>query len=235
MTTTARPELPADTSVSASLARLGPFALLVAGTAVVAALALALPAPALGWRITGVVVLFNAAVLLMAARLHLDGWRVAWLVLAPVSALMVLPDWFLSAELGTLQFAATGAPFLGTVPLFMAGMWVMALFPLVVLGAAVEQQWGFVPALAAVAGGGLLFFWLAEALAPAVPLWEPVGVPLLAGVATYVLLPEVVLAVAAWLLVRGAGSRPVGWTAAGVVALPFLYLGLLATGYQVLA
>jgi threonine/homoserine/homoserine lactone efflux protein len=51
-------------------------------------------------------------------------------------------------------------------------------------------------------------------------------------VAVYVLPAEVVLAVAAWLLVRG--RRPAAWTAVGVLALPFLYTGLAATGYQLL-
>jgi hypothetical protein len=116
----------------------------------------------------------------------------------------------------------------------MAGMWVIALFPLVVLGAWVEQRSDARAALAAVAVGGLTFFFVAEALAPLVPLWEPVGVAMLGPVAAYVLLPEMVLSVAAWLLVRGADRRPLAWTAAGVVALPFLYLGMLATSYQVL-
>jgi hypothetical protein len=85
-----------------------------------------------------------------------------------------------------------------------------------------------------VAAAGLAFFFVAEALAPRVPLWEPVAVTMLGPVAAYVLLPEMVLSVAVWLLVRGADRRPPAWTAAGVVALPFLYLGMLATSYQVL-
>jgi hypothetical protein len=233
-TTLARPASTPGTQPDASLAHLGPFAVLAGGTAVVAAIALALPQPALGWRIAAVVVVFHVAMLTMAARLHLPGWRRAWLVLAPMSVVMVLPDWFLSAELGTLQFTASGAPMLGSVPVFMAGMWVMALFPLVVLGSVVEQRSGPRAAGAAVALGGLVFFWTAEALAPLVPLWQPVDVTLLGPVAAYVLLPEVVLSVGAWLLVRGAAARPVRWTAAGVLALPWLYLGLLATGFQVL-
>jgi hypothetical protein len=232
--TLARPPTTRGTVPDPSLARLGPFVALVAGTTVVAGLALALPQPPLGWRIAAVVVLFHLALLGMAARLHLPGWRRAWLVLAPLSVLMVLPDWFLSAELGTLQFAASGAPVLGTVPLFMAGMWVMALFPLVVLGSVVEQRAGTRAAAAAVALGGLAFFWTAEALAPRVPLWQPVDVTMVGPVAAYVLLPEVVLSVGAWLLVRGAAARPLLATVAGVVALPWLYLGLLATGHQVL-
>jgi hypothetical protein len=148
--------------------------------------------------------------------------------------LLVLPDWFLSAELGTLVFPDTGAPFVGTVPVFMAGMWTMALFPLVLLGDAVESRGRPRAALVAVAVAGLALFWAAELLAPVIPLWEPVGVRLVGGVAAYVLPAEVVLAVAGWLLVREVDSRPRVRTRAGVVLLPFCYLGLLATGYQVL-
>jgi hypothetical protein len=200
---------------------------------VLCAVVLALPVPALGWRVTALVVAFNLALPALARRWALPGWHRAWAVLAPLSVLMVLPDWFLSAVLGTLTFPDTGAPYLGTVPVFMAGMWTMALFGLVVLGAVVEQRRGARAGLLAVALGGLAVFVGAEWLAPVVPLWEPVGVATVAGVAPYVLPAEVVLSVAAWLLVRGS-DRPRVWTAAGVIALPFLYLGLLATGYQVL-
>jgi hypothetical protein len=209
-----------------------PAVLLGLGTTVVALVVLSLPAPALGWRILAIVVAFHATLLGLARAWGLPGWRTSWTVLAPLSVLMVLPDWFLSAVLGTLFFPDTGAPFVGTVPVFMAGMWTMALFPLVVLGAAVESRRGSRAALLAVAVAGLALFAAAERVAPLVPIWEPVDVATVAGVAWYVLPAEVVLAVAAWLLVRG--RRPAAWTALGVLALPFLYTGLAATGYQLL-
>jgi hypothetical protein len=211
-----------------------PALLLVAGTTAITLGVLALPWPSLGVRLTVVVVAFHLAVLAASRRPGLAGWADAWLVLAPLSVLMVLPDWFLSAELGTLAFPDTGAAHLGTVPVFMAGMWTMALFPLVVVGAVVERRSGPRAAVVAVAVSGLALFWAAEALAPVIPLWEPVGVRLVAGVAGYVLPAEVVLAVAAWLLVRGVRVRSRGWTAVGVALLPMVYLGLLATGYQLL-
>ena len=213
-------------------ARPRPTLLILGGTTVLAVGVLALPAPSLGVRVTAIVVAFHGA--LLALSRWEPGWRSAWAVLAPLSVLMVLPDWFLSAELGTLEFPDTGAAFVGTVPVFMAGMWTMALFPLVLLGDAVESRHGLRAALAAVAVAGLALFWAAELAAPVVPLWEPVGVRLVGGVAAYVLPAEVVLAVAAWLLVRGVDRRPRAQTVAGVVLLPFCYLGLLATGYQVL-
>jgi hypothetical protein len=170
--------------------------------------------------------------LLTARRPPAQGWTTAWLVLAPLSVLMVLPDWFLSEVLATLDFADTGAPFVGTVPVFMAGMWVLALFPLVLVAALAEQRLGERAALAVVAAAGLALFWGAELLAPVVPLWQPVGVQTIGGVAAYVLPAEVLLSVGAWLLVRGTRWRRPAVTALGVVVLPLVYLGALAVGYQ---
>lgn len=200
----------------------------------VALVVLAVPVGSTGVAVLALVVTYHVALLLTARRPPAQGWTTAWLVLAPLSVLMVLPDWFLSSVLGSLAFADTGAPFVGTVPVFMAGMWVLALFPLVLVAALAEQRLGERAALAVVAAAGLALFWGAEVLAPVVPLWQPVGVPTVGGVAAYVLPAEVLLSVGAWLLVRGTRWRRPGVTAVGVVMLPLVYLGALAVGYQAL-
>lgn len=204
------------------------------GVAAAVLAVLAAPWPSLGVRVLLIVLAYSVAVLAVGSRPARRGWLTAWAVLAPLSVLMVIPDWFLSDVLGTLAFPVTGGPFVASVPVAMAGMWTMALMPLVLLGAWAERVGGPAAAATAVGSAGLALFWAAERLAPVVPLWEPVDVALLGGAAAYVLPAEVVLAVAAWLLVRGAGVRGAMWTAAGVVSLPFLYLGLVAFGYQVL-
>jgi hypothetical protein len=200
--------------------------------AVVAVVVLALPSPSLGVRVTVIVLAYHLGMLLVGRTSWGRGWGRAWLVLAPLSALMVAPDWFLSAELGTLTFPDTGAPFIGTVPLFMAGMWVMALFPLVLLAGWLEGRFGRRAGLAGVAVAGALLFWAAERLAPVVPLWEPGDVETVGGIAAYVLPAEVMLSAAVWLLVRGSLWRTRTVIAVGVVALPVLYSGALVLGWQ---
>jgi hypothetical protein len=195
---------------------------------------LALPVPSTGMSVLLIVVGYHLAMLGVAGRAGAQGWWTAWAVLAPLSVLMVLPDWFLSSVLGTLRFADTGAPFVGTVPVFMAGMWVMALFPVVLVAASTERRLGPGASVAAAGAGGLLLFWVAERLAPVIPLWEPVGVQRLAGVAVYVLPAELVLSIGTWILVRGSTRRPQGATAIGVALLPLVYLGALALGFQFL-
>jgi len=200
--------------------------------AVVAVVLLALPWPALGVRITVIVLAYHLGMFLVGRTVWGQGWGRAWLVLAPLSVLMVAPDWFLSAELGTLSFPDTGAPFIGTVPVFMAGMWVMALFPLVLVAGWLEGRFGSRAGLTGSAIAGGLLFWAAERLAPLVPLWEPTQTDTVGGIAAYVLPAEVMLSAAGWLLVRDSlwRSRPVA--AVGVLALPVAYTGVLVLGWQ---
>ena len=202
--------------------------------AVAAVVVLWLPWGALGWRVAAIVVAYHVGMLVVSRWPAGEGWLRAWAVLAPLSILMVLPDWFVSAVLETLRVPDTGAAFVGTVPVFMAGMWVMALFPLVLVAAATEKRFGARPAVVVVALAGAMLFWAAELLAPVIPLWEPIGVDEVGGIAAYVLPAEVMLSVVAWLVVRGSLWRSRTVTAVSVIATPVLYTGALALGYQVL-
>jgi hypothetical protein len=67
-----------------------------------------------------------------------------------------------------------------------------------------------------------------------IPLWEPVGVAMIGGIAAYVIVPEIVLSLCAYLLVATRGTVPTSVTALGIVLLPFTYTGMLATSYQFL-
>jgi hypothetical protein len=200
--------------------------------AIAAVVVLLLPLGDLGLRVLALVVGYNVALPITARRTGDERlWRM-WTVLAPMSVLMVLPDWFLGAVLGAIVFPNTGSPYLGTMPLFMAGMWTIALLPVCMLGRDVEDSRGPRAGFVTAAVVGLALFTAAELLAPRLPLWEPVGVTEVAGVAVYVLLPELALCLATYALVRVRHSPAV--TVGGIIAVPFMYLGMLATSYQFL-
>jgi len=205
-----------------------------AAFAVLAVAVLMLPWPERGWQVLGLVVVYHVALVAVARwRRNATLWR-AWTVLAPLSVVMLLPDWFLSEVLGVLSFPDQGGVYLGTVPLAMAGMWTIALMPVVGIGIAASDRAGAAAGLAAAGLAGGLLFLGAEAAAPLLGLWEPIGVQEVAGIAGYVLLPEVVLSICAYQLVAPAARLP-RWTVAWLtLLLPFTYLGLLATSYQFL-
>ncbi len=200
--------------------------------AIVAVVVLLVPISEFGVRVLLLVIGYNVAVPVVARRTQ-DAvlWRM-WTRLAPMSVLMLLPDWFLGAVLGSIVFPNRGSPFIGTMPIFMAGMWTIALLPVCLLARGVEDRRGPNAAFVTAAVAGLALFTAAELAAPSIPLWEPVGATEVAGVAIYVLLPELALCLATYALVRVPHGR--AGTAAGIIAIPFMYLGMLATSYQFL-
>ena len=207
-----------------------------AAFAVVAALVLAWPtvvlpsrgaafaAPPLGWRLLGLVVLYNVALPLVGRWRGRAGWAELWAFLVPLSAFQVVPDAFLAGVLGSLDFPDTGGPRLGPVPLALAGMWTIPLWLSTWAGLRARSAW----AAAAVAG---VLFVGAEATLWAVPVWRAVGVATVGPVAVYVVAPEVLLGGAAYGAFVWSRGRA-GWvrvTAAAAVSL--LYLGAACACY----
>ncbi len=120
--------------------------------AIAATLMLTLPLGiSVGWRLCVLVLLYNVLVPLTAwLRQHPD-WLTLWLFLLPLSLWQIFPDWFLSAVLGVLVFPDTGAPKIGNIPIFMAGLWTIPLFIIIFLGRRIKTHTLWVVAAASVA------------------------------------------------------------------------------------
>ena len=196
-------------------------ALALHGLLAVAALAgyASLHPPRLGMAILGLVIAYNLLLPVWAKAAGFGHWFRAWLCLLPLSVFQVLPDWFLSAGLGVLHFPDLGAPRFETVPVYMAGMWVIPLFWV----SQARSIWG--AALVA-----LLIFAFAEWFARPLQIWVASGVSQSFGVAHYVLLPEALLGAGTWWLCRqhhGISLRLVVQAA----ALALCYTGALAVSW----
>ena len=140
-----------------------------------------------------------------------------WRFLLPLSVFMVLPDAFLAAHLGVLVFPDTGSPYLGPVPLFMAGLWVIPLFLIVRAG---DRGGAAAAALAA-----LIIFTAAEATLWAVPVWYAREVAQIGHVAVYLVVPETVLGVSTWLAWRATRNSAPAAQALSAAAVMVFYLG----------
>ncbi len=110
--------------------------------AAVAVAVLAVPVATLGARIFALVLGHNFALPVVARLLGHREWLSLWLFLLPLSAFQVVPDWVLSAVLGVLVFPDVGGPRIDTVNGSMAGIWTIALFPVVLLGQQIEARIG---------------------------------------------------------------------------------------------
>jgi len=154
-----------------------------------------------------------------------------WAFVLPVSVLQVLPDWFLSAALGVLVFPEDGFPKIGTVSGYMAGLWTIPLFVVVLTGRAVEARAGVVAGAWTAALTALGVFWASEETLWRVPVWHARDVATVGHAAVYVLVPEAILGAAAYDAYRlAAGRHPsTKLLRAGTVTL--VYTGALAVAY----
>lgn len=181
-----------------------------------------LHAPMLGLGVLGLVVGYNLLLPALANRAGHYDWLDIWGFLLPLSVFQVVPDWVLSQLLGILVFPDLGAPRLGTVPVYMAGMWVIPLFWIL---------WLAGRSLALSSLLALLVFGAAEWAAPLLRLWQPQHVAQSYGIAHYVLLPEALLGWAAAFAFREVQGRAFPVRVAAAAAVSVFYTGALVVAY----
>jgi len=197
---------------------------LLFGAAAVAVFMLLRP-PALGLGIVGLVIAYNLLLPFAAQRGGHRDWFDLWTFLLPVSIFQVVPDWMLSQLLGILQFPDVGAPRIGTVPVYMAGMWVIPLFWILWLSG---RSLLFATVLA------LLVFGASEWAAPILKLWRPLHVTESYGIAHYVLLPEALLGWAAAFAFRETRDSGALICIGAGAAVSIFYSGALVLSYFLL-
>ena len=191
------------------------------------------PGVPLGWRLLGLVILYNVALPLVGRSRGHPEWASLWLSMALISVCQVVPDAFLATVLGTLDFPDTGGPRLGGVPLAMAGMWTIPLWIAVFTGRRLGAGDPVRGALVAAAVAALLLVG-AEATLWAVPIWHAVDVAQVGPVALYVVVPEAVLGATAYLAYVGTRDRALVIRALAGGAVMLIYLGGLAAWYLII-
>lgn len=201
-----------------------------AAFAVAAAAALLLtPQRFYGYALLGAVLGYHLASLLWSWRRGDREWLRLWAYLLPLSMLQVVPDWILVEMVGSLRFVDHGVARIGSVPVYMAGMWSIPLFVIVALARLARP-----PALRAVVAVlvAVVMFGSSEWYAHPLGLWHAVSVEhSVAGIALYVLPPEAALGLAAWWgfeATRGRGLAPQILVA---MATSVFYTGMLITSY----
>lgn len=213
------------------MGRLGRDAtLLHVGALAVGAVVLLIPVgPDVGIRLTVLVVAYAIATLLVARVRGLRDLLAVWRFATMLSVLLVLPDQLLVEGLGTLGFDPAGAPTVGAVPVYMAGLWAPALVPLLLIGDAIGRRSGTGWSYAAVAAAATVVFATAEALLPELPTWYAVDVTTIGSVALYVVPAEVALALAA--LATARRVRGVVAEVSGAAVVTVLYAGALGISW----
>lgn len=180
---------------------------------------------ALGKALIGLTLFYNIALPALSVLRGHNEWLKLWLFLLPLSCGQVLPDWALVDVAGVLHFPDHGVWRIGgAVPVYFMGLWIMLLFPIILISDSLRSRHVAAAAL------GLLAFAFCEWAARPLSLWQGQNVRMIDGVALYVLLPEVLLVLATLSAYRNSRGRSIiqQWFSAFGVNL--LYTGALFIG-----
>lgn len=181
-----------------------------------------LHAPMLGLAVVALVIGYNLLLPLIARGSGHSHWFDLWWFLLPLSICQVVPDWVLSQLIGILSFPDHGAPRIGTVPVYMAGMWVIPLFWILLIARGSPAVAGLL---------ALIVFAASEWAAPMFGLWRPQQVPTWHGIAHYLLLPEALLGAAAAYAYREVRSANIITRLGAAAAVSVFYTGALIVSY----
>ena len=86
------------------------------------------------------VIVYNVLVPIWAKIRDHQEWLEIWLFVFPLSILMIFPDWFLVSQLGVVVFPIDGFPMIGSVPIYMAGLWTIPFFLIIFIGLLVQKK-----------------------------------------------------------------------------------------------
>lgn len=143
------------------------------------------------------VLLYNLLIPLTAkVRDHPD-WLQIWVFVAMLSVLQIFPDWFLSDGLNVLNFIDQSAPMIGAVPLYMGGLWAIPLFVIVYTSIRVKETKGETMGYVVAAILSLAIFGVAEATMWMLGSWQTLAQLVVANIALYILVPEMILGMTA--------------------------------------
>ena len=181
--------------------------------------------PLLGKCLSMLAIAYNVALPLYGLMRGHHEWLRLWLFLLPLSCGQVLPDWALVQVAGVLHFPDHGQWRIGgAVPVYFMGFWIMLLFPITLISDNTRSRY-FVAALLS-----LLLFGFCEWAARPLDLWTAQNVRTMAGVAVYVLIPEVFLGLATLQAYRRSRGDGIIQQIFSALAVNLLYTGALFIG-----
>lgn len=187
-----------------------------------------------GPRLSALVIAYNLALPITGMRQGYPEWVSLWLFLLPLSILQIFPDWFLAAQLNVLVFPDTGSLRIGAVPAFMGGLWVIPLFITVFLGLRMAERTSRKYVILAVCLASFLLFVGSETLLWAIPIWYARDVTTVAHVALYLIVPEILFGLSAFLAYEASLGRAVWYRLGAAFTVMIIYLGNLCFFYFVM-
>ncbi|MFX0020826.1 MAG: DUF6989 domain-containing protein [Candidatus Hermodarchaeota archaeon] len=149
----------------------------------------------MGIKLFILVVIYNIIIPIYGYLRKYSEWLNIWLFALLLSLFQIWPDWFLSAELGILVFPEDGFIKIGTVSLYMAGLWAIPVFLIIYTGSKIKKRYSQLITYLGVGILSLLIFGLAEQTMWMLQSWYAQNVIMIGHLALYIIIPEIILGI----------------------------------------
>ena len=149
----------------------------------------------MGIKLFILVLIYNLIIPLFGYLRHHREWISIWLFVFILSLFQIWPDLFLSAELDILVFPEDGFIKIGTVSLYMAGLWAIPLFLILFTGLHFHESYSKLKIYFIIALLSLIIFGSAEQTIWMLQSWYAQNVTMIGHIAIYVIIPEIILGI----------------------------------------
>ncbi len=184
-----------------------------------------------GVRLFILVAVYNLILMFVGWIRKDDEWLQLWIFSAILSVFQVFPDWFLSAQLDILVFPEDGLFKIGTVSGYMMGLWTIPLFMILFVGEQIEKRYTQGKAVLVVAALSLIIFGGSEQTLWMLDSWYAKNITMVGHVALYILVPEIILGLAAWYSYKIVKNRNLLHKVVAAFVVMRLYLGSAVSFY----
>ncbi len=194
--------------------------------AIVCTIALLIPIDiVVGYRLLFIVLFYNILLVSFAYYREYKQWIDIWMFVAPLSVLMIFPDWFLSAQLQSLIFPVDGSPMIGDIPIYMAGLWVIPLFAIIYIGLLLKENQNDFVVIIGVAMISLIIFGIAEENLWRLSWYAVADVAKFGHVALYIVIPEIALGASAFIAYDMVKEKMIIWKIVWAYIVMIMYIG----------
>lgn len=185
----------------------------------------------IGLKLFILVVIYNLIIGLIGIWRKYKVWIGVWLYVLILSIFQIFPDWFLSAKLGVLVFPEDGLIKIGTVSLYMMGLWAIPLFLITFIGTSFQERYSKLSTYLVVTLLSLIIFGLAEQTMWMLQSWYAQNVTMIGHVALYIIIPEIILGLSTYFGFKVIQEKSHLFKIPVAFSIMLLYLGSAAFFY----
>ncbi len=186
----------------------------------------------LGIRMVILVLSYNILIPAVGKYRGYSDWVDIWSFSFTLSLFQLFPDWFLSDELNILIFPDDGFVKIGSVSIYMLGLWAIPVFMILFIGIKSKIRYSERIVYFVVGVVSFLIFTSSELFLST--SWHAQNVLLISNVAVYIIIPEILFGLTSYWMYLQIRNTSVFRKLFGAVIIMIFYLGNAALFYFIL-